>query len=269
MEKWEIFENDCVNVLNKNFSKYDVIFEGAGKSDSTQSDIKVLKNNELLFFIECKMDIAQSGQFVLLPTERQFIYSPRNKSELNTFSQIILDYINDNFEFYRNVGTASLDINLPKEVFNSWIINHYKSKNAKYIITLLSGTAQGLIFPVENLGDYFNVTANFRIKGSGSSSLPNSHCNAVSNFLSQKYGSNYNSMYKSGNKYLLECSTIIPDKTEFSLDSTRYFIREQGNNTYEIRKLSNTRNANVIFSVKSNGTYNSNDLKNFISDLCR
>lgn len=267
MKKWEIFESDCVNVLNREYSKYNVTFEGTGKSDSTQSDIKVLKNKSLLFFIECKMNVAQSGQFVLLPKDTHFIYSPGNEFEINEFSQVILNYINDNFELYKNVGTASLDIPLSKEIFNSWIINHYKSKNAKYIIT--SYNSLGLIFPIEKLGDYFNVTANFRIKGSGSSSLPTSHSNAVSNFFSQKYGSSYSRMYTNGNKYLVECSTRIPDKTEFSLDSTRYFIREQGNNTYEIRKLSNTRNANVIFSAKYNGNNDSTYLKAFISDLCR
>lgn len=93
MSDWRQFELECVDYLKKQYGNF---FEHLGFSDSTTSDIKYNRGDKS-FFIEAKMPQAQSGQFVLLPDlkNRKFIFSPRNKSEMDKvkFSVIDSDYM--------------------------------------------------------------------------------------------------------------------------------------------------------------------------------
>lgn len=99
MHNWENFEIACVTYLRENFG--DVAdFEECGGSDSTTPDILVKCAKGPRFYIEVKKSPAQSGQFVLLPNNERkvFEYSTQNNSKVNTFSQLIISHMNNDFD---------------------------------------------------------------------------------------------------------------------------------------------------------------------------
>lgn len=249
MQRWQIFENQCANYLNKKFSDY-ATFVGQGGSDSTVSDILVETKIGRIFYIEAKEEQAQCGQFVLFPdnNSRKFIYSEFNKNELNHFSQIIIEYLNDNFEKYSNVGTSGISIDMPngQEIFSSWIKTAYGHKRTHFFIT--KGFA---IIPIEDFEKAFNVTAKYRIKKSGSSPIPHKYVDEVSEYISAHYPNTITAVL---DKRLVAQSPSHLAGERFELNGYNYMFSSRNDSRYEVRKLSNTYNANVIFSV------------NFISD---
>ena len=94
MSTWEQFEIDCTRFLMEQFGEY-ATFIHQGRSDSTVPDIKVTTKKNKQFYIEAKHSPAQCGQFVLLPNveTRQFEYSRLNSTEINEFSQVIVDIL--------------------------------------------------------------------------------------------------------------------------------------------------------------------------------
>lgn len=235
---WKTFEEECTSYLNR---KYGIKFEQQGESDSTVSDI-LYCGEKKCFYIEAKMPNAQCGQFVLLPNFKKgvFKYSSKNKANENEYTRMIIDFMNSNFYEFCDSGTAGSDINMPKSVFYGWIVNYYKEKGAEFFITKDRG--EFLIFPIDQFPKYFDVTAKYREKKSGSSSL--------------------NSSNKSDFEYAMGIAGIDFSFSELDIISDRnldgvkvngkkydYLLRENGS-TYKVRKLSNTRNANVIFSIE-------------------
>ncbi|HFL3777296.1 TPA: hypothetical protein ACG3RH_002923 [Clostridioides difficile] len=266
MENWEILENNCFDYLNLHFGSDNVNFDLMGKHDSTKSDIKCFINNDFKFYIEVKGKEAQSGQFVLLDNGSNFEYSPRNKSEINIFSNLILDYINDNYDVYKHACDGSLSVDLPKDVFMSWILNYYSNKNVRYVIT--KDNSNYIIFPLDKYGDYFRITANFRPKGSGSSPLPLCDKDIVSRLVNSNYGEC--SIYYEGKKGFCSLNSgSISHKSQLKSieNNRRYQFNEVASNKYEIRKLSNTRNTTFIFSVKLISKQSTDDLNIFKSEF--
>lgn len=96
MDDWKIFELECVDYLNK---QYGGGFKHLGYSDSTVSDIEY-KSGLNSFYIEVKMPVAQSGQFVLLVDQenREFVFSSRNKTKRDESVDFIIEHMNENFE---------------------------------------------------------------------------------------------------------------------------------------------------------------------------
>ena len=235
---WRTFEEECTAYLNE---KYGIKFEQQGESDSTVSDI-LYRGKDKDFYVEAKMPNAQCGQFVLLPDLKNsvFKYSAKNKISENKYTRMIVDFMDSNFDKFYNSGTAGLDINMPKSVFYNWIINYYKEKGAEFFITKDRG--KFLIFPVDQFHKYFDVTAKYREKKSGSSGLNNSN---KSDF---EYA-----MGIEGIDFRFNGLDIISDShldgIKVSGNKYDYLVRGNGRN-YKVRKLSNTRNANVIFSIE-------------------
>ena len=235
---WRNFEEECTEYLNE---KYGTKFEQQGESDSTVSDI-LYRGKDKAFYIEAKMPNAQCGQFVLLPDLKNgvFKYSTKNKTSENEYTRIIVNFMDSNFDEFCNSGTAGSDIDMPKSVFYNWIINYYKEKGAEFFITKDRG--EFLIFPIDQFPNYFDVTAKYREKKSGSSSLNNSN---ISDF---EYA-----MSIAGIDFSFSGLDIISDRhldgIKVNGNKYNYLLRENGSN-YKVRKLSNTRNANVIFSIE-------------------
>lgn len=260
---WEIFEEECTHYLNSTFGNDRIKFELQGGHDCTTADIKTFINNSYKFSIEVKQKSAQSGQFVLLDNGSELYYSPRNKSPINEFSQLIITYMNTNYDWYKNVSTNSLEIDLPKYIFESWIQNHYRNKNVKYIIT--SYDYNYIIFPLNKYGEYFKINANFRIKGSGSSPLPKRDTFQVSDIVESTYGNN--SIIHKGKKAFCYTPVNIPNKTQVRTRDRRYQLNKVDIGIYEVRKLSNTRNANVIFSIELIKIQSPDDIHIFKKEL--
>lgn len=264
METWRIFENSCTNFLNEKYGDNILIFKGSGMSDSTKSDIAVLQNNKLRFFIECKMSKAQSGQFVLLDKGSYFVFSPQNKSEENEFSDMILEYINTNYEIYKDVSTAATRINLPGSIYAAWIKKHYQSKDVKYVITA-DNHNNYIIFPIEKYGEYFNISANFRVKRSGSRDLSKNYEYDLKTLVENKYGPC--KIQWDGKKAYCVLNAYIPDKTKLYGTYYRYQLNMIEPNIYQVRMLSNTNNSNVIFSIELAQMQQRNDLILFEKDI--
>lgn len=258
MEIWEIFEQNCLRHLKTQYENGVIKFEAKGGSDSTIPDIEAFTTQGESFFIEVKMPNAQSGQFVLLKEGNQFIYSPKNKSPQTYETRTIQTHINSNFSTFENVGTTAINITLPSSSFSSWIINYYKSKGVKFVVSQFNGDF--VILPIERFADYFNIEANFRIKKSGSGELPKKYITEVAEFFSS------GTVSQEGKKVYLY-STMQSNKQQFSIGDIDIQLSLKAPNKYEIRKLSNTKNANVIFSIKCVKTQEAKDLDIFESTL--
>lgn len=244
MEIWEKFEIDCTRFLIEQFGEY-ATFTHEGKSDSTVPDIKVETKKNIKFYIEAKHSPAQCGQFVLLPNieTKTFDYSRLNSTEINEYSKMIIDNMNKNFEAFKEAGTAGKNIIFDncEEVFCKWIIKTYKDKGVKFFIT-----NNNVILPIEEFPKYFSVSAKYRIKRSGSSSVGSGNLENVRKYIQTNFPQA--ELKTTFDKLFIFSSDELHNK-RFTLGKNEYMISKRENN-YEVRKLSNTFNANVIFSIE-------------------
>ncbi len=247
MAYWKDFELECLQYLNDYFSEY-AIFKYEGGSNSKVSDIKVVLNDGRFFYIDVKSCPAHCGQFVLIPNviEKNFNYSKLNAQKLNKYSEEIVSHMNKNFDYYKDSGTAGRQITLENDnIFYNWIIDYYKQKKVKFIIT-----NNKIIIPLNEIKKYFYVSAIYRIKRSGSSSVGARKIDAILDFLKSKEYKIENIM-KKGPKIFIK-SDRVKHNEKFIFDKNEYMFSKKDSEelNFEIRKLSNTFNANVIFSLK-------------------
>lgn len=245
MAIWENFEIACTNYLNNRFGAY-ARFIHQGGTDSTVPDIFVETNNGESFYIDAKHSPAQCGQFVLLPNIETgtFEYSRQNVNRINMYAIKIIEHMNQSFDEFREAGTTGKDIIMPNgaDIFANWVIDTYSAKGAKYFIT-----NDYTLFPIERFKRYFEITAKYRIKRSGSGNVGKSRISMVKDYInSNDYA--VQSMRVDGDK-LFVISPMSLHNERFILQSTEYMFSLR-NREYEIRKLSNTYNANVIFSIR-------------------
>jgi len=242
---WEAFEIDSVNYLKQTFGNL-ANFEHQGGADSTVPDIKVTTNYGNTFYIEAKHSPAQCGQFVLLPdiSSRKFIYSSQNINPKNKFAVEIIKHMNSQFDEFKEAGTAGKEIIMKNDsvIFSNWIIETYGNKGVKYFIT-----NDFIILPINNFNNFFNVTSKYRVKRSGSSNVGQSNIPNVLKYIKLQ---NYNILNcrQDGSKLFIK-SDIPLHNQRFILNDYEYMFSKR-DSEFEIRKLSNTFNANVIFSIE-------------------
>lgn len=258
MKNWEDFEIKTTEFLNKTFGE-NANFEHLGASDSTVADIKVTTNNDKVFYIEAKHSPAQCGQFVLLPNieTHTFDYSKLNAVPINTYSKQIIDFMNQDFDSFKEAGTKGKEIIMANgaEIFSNWIIDFYKNKNVKFFIT-----NENLILPIEKFSDYFNVKAKFRVKRSGSSSVGSCNLKKITDYINKNF--NQTKIEVVGDKLFVSSSNQLHN-LRFVYDGFEYMF-SQREDKYEIRKLSNTFNANVIFSIELKSGVSGISIKDFV-----
>lgn len=244
MKNWEIFEEQCNEYLKNEFGEY-AKFSLMGGSNSTVSDIKVETLTHKVFFIEGKHSPAQCGQFVLLPnlTTQSFEYSKLNETPINNYTRLIIDFMNNDFESFKDAGTSGkrIEIKNSSKIFSKWIIETYKHKNVRFFIS--NGN---IIIPIDKVNKYFNVKAVYRIKRSGSSGVENKDIDSIKNYISQNY--KINTFSQNGNKLFVSSNDNMHNE-RFILNGHEYMFSAR-DDVYEIRRLSNTFNANVIFSIE-------------------
>lgn len=244
MSTWEQFEIDCTRFLMEQFGEY-ATFIHQGGSDSTVPDIKVTTKKNKQFYIEAKHSPAQCGQFVLLPNieTKKFEYSRLNSTEINEFSQVIINHMNNNFEEFKEAGTAGKNIEFDncQNVFNDWIVKTYKDKGVKFFIT-----NNNVILPIEEFAEYFDVSAKYRIKRSGSSSVGSGNIDKVTEYLKSTFS---NIELKTTYDKIFIYTNDNLHNQRFIIGRNEFMISKRENN-FEVRKLSNTFNANVIFSIE-------------------
>ncbi len=262
MTSWRDFEEGCFNYLNEEFGSY-AKFTHKGGSDSTVSDILVETHSGKSFYIEAKQCPAQCRQFVLIPDQslRAFEYSPRNLNPINKYSRAIMNFMDEHFDEFVLAGTSGIEIDLPnsKSIFSSWIIDSFMSKGVDFIITNDFNIVQ-----IEHFAESFDVSATYRVKRSGSSDAGKHNMESLKNYISSREYTMID-FRTDGDKLFL----VLPenlDKKRFTYYENEYMFsrKEDG---YEIRKLSNTHNANVIFSIELKVPIKSMSDAEFISYL--
>lgn len=261
---WARLETEVTEWLNSVNSDSNISFQQCGGSDSTVSDIQIMVNNKPTGkFIEVKSANSQAGQFVLFPnmTTRTFEYSTKNHSDYNNpinglVVSEILDFMDENFDSYANAGTKGKEIlfsNIGAEdtsrFFALWIADYYSNvKHAEWLATKDSNN-NIILLPFSKLAEYFNVTACYRVKKSGSSSVKGS-CKTLETVKQAIINLNPDNVPKFtivNNKLYVKFETIPKN-----LGNADYHLAIKGDwgTLFEVRKLSKTFNSNVIFSLK-------------------
>ncbi|MDY6065781.1 MAG: hypothetical protein SPI59_05570 [Finegoldia sp.] len=260
MEDWKKFELDCTEYLNNTYGSN---FIHHGFSDSTVSDIE-FNNGIKSFFIEAKMNFAQSGQFVLLPNydEKKFIFSSNNKSDIDENVEFIMDYMNKNFDKFAKAGTRGVNINLPQKLFSNWIIKSYRKRGVEFLIT--KGNDY-IVFPIQRYLDYFNISGKYRIKQSGTNKLAKKDHDKAKARIKQLY---YDAEFitDANNELFAKIDNQIISNI-ISLDEFDLYLSKEKDSLYKVKKRSNTRNLNVIFSIKLIKEQDQQDLKSFINRI--
>lgn len=256
MDAWKSFEKECCDYLNRAYGNERVQFVWDGGSDSTSPDIMVFINGRNAFNIEVKSPQAQSGQFVVLNKNGQLIFSPRNKSDIED-ARPFLSYMNANYEKYAVATTAGADLDMNPDEYNDWIIGHYLRRGVKFVIT--RDAFSFVILPIERYGEYFDTSCTYRIKKSGSAEVPRVDAASVARlFCGESY------RYELGKKLCVVSSRRYFKGTRLTYGDYDYLVSAVlPDGALYIRRLSNTYNANVIFSVSLKRNQSSGDLKTF------
>jgi hypothetical protein len=259
------FEEKCYNFLSDKYANPNIRFDLMGGADSTVSDIAVFRKGSLQFYIEAKDCNAQAGQFVLLPDDRTqtFVFSERNQSSTNELTDLIIGAMNSDYYRYKNAGTSGVPIILSNNVLSRWVMQYYSSKDVKYFITYAHGF---IIFPIERFADYFAVSATYRVKRSGSSSPAKRDISPVMSYLEKAFSQNINSEIDNSGHLFVTVNSVASNR--FTIDGREFYLSAtSAQNRYEVRKLSNTANANVIFSIALQQGQNTTDLQKFETDI--
>lgn len=245
MTDWEQFEIDCTNYLKKVFGDH-ATFKHIGSSDSTKSDILVTTKQGRTFFIEAKKCPSQGGQFVLFPdkNKKKFEYSSGNNYPLDKWAKKIMEHMNNDIDLFASAGTTGVEISINegKEIFSNWITSKYKDMGVKLIMT--NGYQ---MFYIQDFKSVFDVSAKYRVKKSGSSHVGKKYFVEIKNFISKHCP--YISDIKTSENKLFVVSDNNIHKKKFIVGKYTYMFALVENKFYEVRKLSNTNNANVIFSL--------------------
>lgn len=261
---WSKLESEITDWLNVNNTNPNAGFEQCGGSDSTVSDIQIMTDNKPTGkFIEVKSANAQAGQFVLFPNTatRTFEYSTKNHSDYNNpinglVVSEILDFMDENFDSYANAGTKGKEIVFPtlsvednSRFFALWIVDYYSNtKHAEWLATK-DANNNIILLPFSKLADYFTVSACYRVKKSGSSSVKSS-CKTLENVKQAIISLNPNNVpeFTIVDNSLYAKFETIPK----NIGNTDYHLAIKGDwgTLFEVRKLSKTFNSNVIFSLK-------------------
>jgi len=242
MKQWQIFEQDCLNYLINNNEDSSKHYTSKGSSDSTISDIQVIINGEPAYYIEAKMAKSQCGQFVLLKdNNNQFYFSEKNKLSLNDYSKEIINGINANK--LNEVNKKNIPLILSQELIVSYILEHYKEKEVKYLISKDKENYHIIPLTKQDLLKSFEFSGTLRMKKSGSRSLTKS----FELKMIEQLGDSYISQQEIENKTFYQLNK--EGDFIFNIDGYDLYFKQQENKKYIVRILSNTNNYCVIFSL--------------------
>ncbi|QPJ86418.1 hypothetical protein HH195_11130 [Sarcina sp. JB2] len=259
---WELFEIECTEFLNYKFNDLGFTFTRKGGTNSTETDIAIMKNGAELSCIEAKMPNSQAGQIVILIKDGKFVFSESSVAPNNIFTQSIIDYINDNFDKYNGVSTSSIKIDLDEDILYSRIIEHYTNvKKSEFFITGDIKTGHKAIFKCNELKNYFSISAVLRRKRSGTSDLPKkyrkTHLPLINESLSNKSIFITNTTEKSSKFYITLNKEIKETSAQYiTCDEFDIFLAPEDDYTYRVKKRSNTNNPNVMFELSLKLTLN-------------
>ena len=105
-----------------------------------------------------------------------------------------------------------------------------------------------IIFPIQHFHKYFDVSAKYRVKKSGSNSPSKNSLIEIEDIL-KRNNLHYSNLHFNSTKLFVQ----IPERSEkFQMNGINYDYQfnPQNDGYFEIRRLSNTKNANVIHSER-------------------
>lgn len=255
---WEELEDRCFEHLQKEYGKKASILP-YGKADSTTADIKISTASHNDFFVEVKAADSQCCQFVLTPNEetKKFDFSNRNKVSLTDRCQTIIDRMNDSFDSYCRVGRRGLPVPVDSSTLYGLVDDVYSSKGVRFFMT---EGKEPILFPSERFPEYFDIKASYRRKTSGSAEpieakntkeitegLAEEH---ISGRIEYKDVAGKRRCFLHSDEQLHTKRMICEDHTyQFKDNSHSKQVSKQKGNVYEVRRLSNTCNPNVICQV--------------------
>lgn len=268
MTKWEKAELTSCQYLQETYGNaMGITFRHKGGADSTVPDIAVIKNGSLHFYVECKMDNAQSGQFVVFsdPKLQRFVFSGRNHSDLTDVTKKIITSMESSFSYYDNPGKKGKILDVSESLQAQWIMEYYGSKGVRFFIVPTENSY--ILFPLRMFPRYFSVEGTYRVKKSGSATPSKKIIPELTNTLAETYHiPEAFIIAKKNHLYITDTSKDLDNHSVF-LQGTEYRIRSRSNPAYEVRKLSDTHNANVIFSISLKQEQQPEDLKEFEDTL--
>lgn len=263
MEAWEKFEIECVEYLNEKFGNEAICFRINGGHNANVSDIEVSKAGSRVMSLECKMDTAQCGQFVLFTDyeNRKFIFSPRNKTPQDRYVDAIISEMENNFDSCKEPSNE--DLRISEKVIIEWVKHYYLNvKETEFCIT--NSGSDYIIFPINSIDKYFSFSAKYRPKRSGSSRPSKTNLAEIADKL-HKVGIKSPIIYSKDDCYIELCDER--EKFIIQAQKYRYQFKKDGNRYY-INRLSNTKNANFIVSIRlKNRMQQDDDLQAFLERL--
>lgn len=241
---WKAVERKCCRWLCATFGHL-ARFELQGGADPMVSDILVTPKHGPPFYIEVKSNASQCGQFAIRRSASQhFLYSQRNRTAPNPYSQDILNALTMQNPS-QECSTASFKIREVSDPSVRWIVDHYKARGVRYFIT-----EDFDLFPVEAFGSYFDVLTVMRLKKSGSAKVGIRKAAALSSSIierSQRSGKTDMTFKVTAGKLLVFTDANLAG-TGFHEGKHDYqFLPTRTDRCYELRRLSNTRSASIVF----------------------
>lgn len=270
---WEELENRCYEYLSGLYGDKNEI-EPFGKSDSTKPDIRISPTKEKEFYIEVKSGDSQCCQFVLFPNEdnEQFDFSSKNKVSLTSNCQRIIAYMNGLYKTYHRVGKKGIPVNIGTSVLYGLVNDFYSSKNVQFFMT--EGNSF-IIFPADKFHEYFEIECFYRRKNSDSSEPNEGNNNSeilyglidegISGIVEYKTIGDKLRCFIHTNSKLHKQRMMCEEYTyQFKDNSYSKKIARKKDNVFEIRRLSNTSNPNVICQLSLKKTsQDTDDLMSF------
>ena len=194
--------------------------------------------------------------------EKILFFSKKNRTPYDDYVKSVITEMEQNFD---DCNISAKDLPISQKVIYDWVKNYYLNvKKSSYCIT--RSNLGFIIFPIENIDKYFEFSAKYRVKKSGSSNPTQNNKNEIEQILREINISASIDMTNS------ECSARFTyNKDKFILCGNKYKYQfTQDGSVYKIRRLSNTSNANFIVSIKlKEEKQNSADLIQFESDLIK
>ncbi len=272
MGDWKEFEKLSVDFLKSNIRNKDISIKHFGNSDSTKSDILVTYNKSgKSFYIETKMPISQTSQFVVELDDNKFAYGKNNTFKTNEYSEKIIDLLNKNFDYYKNVGKRGMEVSVPPDIALGWIKSNMNNKNVKFV---MSKDSKGKIvsIPLENFNDFFDIKTILRRKRSGTNKLSKKYYDDFIKNIKINFKNNIIKIYTKNNRLFVKFDMEL-SKEDCYIESDlllekRYYLSKIDKNTYQVKLTSSTNNPNIIFELSANAEndFSIDDLINYINE---
>lgn len=115
-----------------------------------------------------------------------------------------------------------------------------------YFLTYIFRFSIIRFIPISEIANYFEITATYRTKRSGSAPAGRSHIDTLCSYInSNEY---FVDGFRKDHDKLFVISSNDIDNEKFIIKGHEYMFSKR-DNEYEVRKLSNTYHSNVIFTI--------------------